>query len=58
MMSDKKKGLMERWANQLQNKATAWSVVILTIIVAVISGVGALQVERDDDLLRFLTQTE
>jgi len=54
MKSNKKKGLMERWSNKLQNKTTAWCVVLITLFVASVSGFGAFQVERDDDLLAFL----
>lgn len=54
MNSENKKGLIERWSNQLQNKVTAWSVVLVTLVLAAVSGIGALNVERDDDLLAFL----
>ena len=45
--------LVAKWTSQ---KGSAWTIIALTVLLAVVSGFFATKVEQDDDLLAFLPE--
>jgi len=48
--------MMEALARLLVRKPVAWSVVLVTAVVTLLSGWQAMRVDQDDDVLKFLPQ--
>ncbi len=49
--------MFEAYARWIVLRPVAWTVVLLTLVVALVSGALALTVEQDDDVLAFLPET-
>jgi len=48
--------VLDRWVGTLVQRSTAWVIVAVTVVVALVCGAVGMTVEQDDDLLAFLPQ--